>query len=60
MTFAPYYYGESEPSDDKDEQHIDKIAINGENKDDRDAELVELVNQYMTPLTSEFKASMND
>jgi len=55
MTFAPYYYRESEPNDDKDEHHIDKITIDGENKDDRDAELIEPVDQYMTPLTSEFK-----
>ena len=55
MKFTPYYYKESEPNDDKDEHHIDKIAVDGENKDYRDAELVELVNQYMTPLAFEFK-----
>jgi hypothetical protein len=43
MTFAPYYYGESEPSDDKDEHHINKVVFDGEDKDDRDDRDAKLV-----------------
>ena len=28
MTFAPYYYGESEPSDDKDNLYVDIVEEN--------------------------------
>jgi len=45
MIYAPYYYGESKPSDDKDNCHIGRV------KEDGDVELVDPLNQFMTPST---------
>jgi hypothetical protein len=41
MTFAPYYYGESELSDDENEHHINRVMVD---KKDGDAELLDFVN----------------
>ena len=58
MTFAPYCYEGSEPSNDKDEHLINRVVFDGEDEDDqddRDVKLVQLVNQYMIPPTPKFK-----
>jgi hypothetical protein len=49
ITYVLYCYGESEPSYNKDERHIDRVVV------DKDVELIEPVNQYMTPFTSKFE-----
>jgi hypothetical protein len=55
ITYVLYYYGESEPSDNKDERHIDRVVV------DKDVELIKLVNQYMTPFTFKFEVvNMDD
>ena len=46
MTYTLYCYRESKPSNDKDECHINRVLVDEEDKDD---ELVEPVNQYITP-----------
>jgi hypothetical protein len=46
MVFTPYCYEESKPSDDEDDRHTNRVEVEGE---DRDDELVELVNNYTTP-----------
>jgi hypothetical protein len=52
MTSTSYCYEESKPSDDKDNNHIDKVE---------DVELVEPVNQYMASPALEFEvANRND
>ena len=33
MTSAPYCHGESKPSDDKDDRHIDKVKIEEEDRE---------------------------
>jgi hypothetical protein len=43
MTFAPYCYGGSEPSDDEDKHHINIVVFDGEDKDDRDDRDAKLV-----------------
>jgi len=43
MTFAPYCYKGSEPSDDEDEHHINRVVFDGEDEDDRDDRDVKLV-----------------
>jgi hypothetical protein len=53
MTFTPYCHEESEPSDDENDHHIDRVKVKEEDKNyrkDGDAQLVELVDQYMSPL----------
>jgi hypothetical protein len=53
MIFAPYHHGESEPSDDKNDHHIDRVKVKEKDKkygENRDAQLVEFVDQYMSPL----------
>lgn len=52
MTSILYCYGESEPIDDEDECHIDRVVVD---EDDGDAKVVEPVNQYMTPFAPEFE-----
>jgi hypothetical protein len=52
MVFAPYCYEESKPSDDEDDRHTNRVEVKGEDGDDEedmDDELVELVNNYTTP-----------
>lgn len=48
MIYVLYYYGESKPSDDKDNCHIGRVKEDGE---DRDVELVDPLNQFMAPST---------
>jgi hypothetical protein len=63
MTSILYCYGESKPSDEEDDSHIDRVEVkeeDGEDRDDRDAELVELVNQYMTSSTFKFEVVSAD
>lgn len=43
MMFASYDYWRSKPNDDEDDYQINK------NREDEDAELVESLNQFMTP-----------
>jgi hypothetical protein len=60
MTSILYCYGESKPSDEKDDSHIDRVEVKEEDGEDRDAELVELVNQYMTSSTFKFEVVSAD
>jgi hypothetical protein len=58
ITSAPYCYGESKPSDDENDYHIDRIEVEEEDEEDGgdgDVELVEPINQYMTLRASKFK-----
>jgi hypothetical protein len=34
MTSTTYCYGQSEPSDDENEHHIDRVVVDGEDEDD--------------------------
>jgi len=34
MTSTTYCYRRSEPSDDEDEHHIDRVVVDGEDEDD--------------------------
>jgi len=43
MTFAPYCYGGSEPSNNEDEHHINRVVFDGEDEDDRDDRGAKLV-----------------
>jgi hypothetical protein len=49
MIFAIYCYRESEPCDNEDDHHIDRVEFREKDREDRDAELVEPINQYMEP-----------
>ena len=49
MTFTPYCYGESNLSNNEDDHHIDRVEFREKDREDRDAELVEPINQYMEP-----------
>jgi hypothetical protein len=56
MMFAPYCYGESKPSKEKDDHHIDSIEVENEDeedKEDKDVELVEPIDQYITRFAPE-------
>ena len=57
MTYASYFYGESKPSDNEDDHHIDRVDVEEE---DGDTELVEHVNHYMAPPTPEVKVVSAD
>jgi len=63
MIYASYYYKESEPSEDKDDYYIYRVEVKDEDwedKEDRDAKLVQLVNQYMTFSALEFEVVSED
>jgi len=63
MIYASYYYKESEPSEDKDGHYIYRVEVKDEDwedKEDRDAKLVQLVNQYMTFSALEFEVVSED
>ena len=60
MTSILYCYGESKPRDEENDCHIVRVEVKEKDGEDRDAELVELVNQYMTPLTLEFEVLSED
>lgn len=53
IKLSPNCYGESRPSDDEDDHHIDIVNVEGKEQDDG---LVKLVDQYMPPLAPEFEA----
>jgi hypothetical protein len=57
MTSASYFYGESKPSDNEDDHHIDRVDVEEE---DGDTKLVEHVNHYMAPPTPEVKVVSAD
>ncbi|KAL9346155.1 hypothetical protein Peur_061008 [Populus x canadensis] len=52
MTSPPYCYGESNLSNNEDNHYIDRVEVK---EKDENVELVEPINQYMTPPTFEFK-----
>jgi len=57
MTSTPYCYGESNLSNNEDNYYIDRVEVK---EKDEDVELVEPINQYMTPPTFEFKVVSGD
>jgi hypothetical protein len=57
MTSASYFYGESKPSDNEDDYHIDRVDVEEE---DGDTKLVEHLNHYMPPPTPEVKVVSAD
>jgi len=58
MISTSYCYGKYESSDDEDDHHINRVGVEEEDVEDgdgRDAELIEVINHYMTPLASGFE-----
>jgi hypothetical protein len=55
MTYVSYCYGKSKPSNDEYEHRIDRVVVDDRDREDGNAKLVKLVNQYMKPCAPEFK-----
>jgi hypothetical protein len=58
MTSTSYCYRKCESSDDEDNRHINRVGVKEEDVEDgngRDAELIEIINHYMTPPTLRFE-----
>jgi hypothetical protein len=58
MISTSYCYGKYESSDDEDDHHINRVGVEEEEVEDgdgRDAELIEVINHYMTPSASGFE-----
>ena len=63
MISTPYCYGESKLSNNEDDHHIDRVEVKEKDEEDmknKDVELVEPINQYMTHPTLEFKVVSGD
>lgn len=54
MIYVSYYYGECEPSNDKDDHHISKVKTNAKDTEDENDEVLEPPNQLMTPSVPKF------
>jgi hypothetical protein len=57
ITSTLYCYEEYKPIDGEDDRHINRIEVE---EKDGDTELVKPVNQYIAPLTLEFKVTSVD
>ena len=57
MTSTPYCYGEFNLSNNEDNHYIDRVEVK---EKDGNTELVKPVNQYISPLTLEFKVTSVD
>lgn len=55
MIFALYCYGESKPSDNEDDRHINRVEEEKEDREYENIELIEPINQYITPSTPRFQ-----
>ena len=55
MTLALYCHGESKPSDDKDDHHIDRVKVEEKDRKERMLSSIEHVNQYMKLFVPEFE-----
>jgi len=58
MTSTSYCYRKCESSDNEDNHHINRVGVKEEDVEDgngRDAELIEIINHYMTPPTFRFE-----
>ena len=54
MTYVSYYYGECEPSNDKDDHHISKVKEDAKDSEDENDEVLEPPKQFMTPFVPKF------
>lgn len=60
MKSIPYCYEESKLSNKKDYRHINRVEVEDKDRKDRDAKLIEPIDQYMTPLTFEIEFVSGD